>query len=146
MASARDFFTDEQKKKIEEAINTAEKNTSGEIRVHIENDCPGEVLTRAAEVFGKLGMHQTALNNGVLFYLAVRDQKFAILGDAGINKVVPANFWDGIRDNMMARFSYGHFTEGICEGILAAGEQLKAHFPLKSDDANELSNEVTFDQ
>jgi uncharacterized membrane protein len=146
MASARDFFTTDQAKQIEEAIVKAEKNTSGEIRVHIEDNCPGEVLTRAAEVFAKLGMNKTAQQNGVLFYLAVSDQKFAILGDAGINKVVPANFWDTIRDNMMARFSYGHFTEGICEGIEGAGEQLKAHFPYQADDKDELSNEVTFDQ
>lgn len=146
MSSAKDFFTEEQKKKIEQAIQGAEKNTSGEIRVHIENHCAGEVLTRAAEIFTKLGMSQTALQNGVLFYLAVKDHKFAILGDAGINKLVPPHFWDNIRDHMQEHFRAGRFTEGLCEGIDKAGEQLKLHFPYKASDRDELSNEVSFDQ
>jgi uncharacterized membrane protein len=143
--SARNFFSKEQTKQIEEAILKAEKDTSGEIRVHIENSCPGEVLTRAAEVFAKLEMHKTAQQNGVLFYLAVNDHKFAILGDAGINKTVPAHFWDDIRDHIEKHFRASRFTEGLCEGIEKAGEALKAHFPYRSDDKDELSNEVTFD-
>ena len=145
MTSARSFFTSEQKALIEKAINNAEKNTSGEIRVHIENHCSEEVLTRAGLLFHKLGMDKTEKRNGVLFYLAVKDHKFAILGDAGINSVVPPHFWDEIRNHMEDRFRAGQFTEGLCEGIDKAGEQLKAHFPLAHDDRDELSNEVTFD-
>ena len=144
--SARNFFTADQQAEITKAIFEAEKNTSGEIRVHIENKCPEDVVDRAKGVFIKLAMHKTALKNAVLFYLAVDDHKFAILGDSGINDVVPADFWDHIRDHMQEHFRAGRFTEGLAEGIAKAGEALKAHFPYGADDKDELSNEVTFDR
>jgi uncharacterized membrane protein len=141
---ARNFFTKEQKEGIKSAIREAELNTSGEIRVHIENRCRADVLDRAAWWFAKLEMHKTEKRNGVLFYLAIRDRKFAILGDGGINAVTPEDFWDTIKEKMLAHFSEGKFTEGLKEGILMAGEQLKAKFPHQSDDVNELSDEISF--
>jgi uncharacterized membrane protein len=141
---AREFFTEQQQQQIVNAIKEAEKNTSGEIQVHLESHCKKEVMGRAAEVFNSLKMAKTVLKNGVLFYLAVKDQKFAILGDEGINKVVPGNFWDSIKNSMQARFMEGKFCEGLCEGIIAAGEQLKKHFPYSVDDKNELSDEISF--
>ncbi len=142
--SAKNFFTEEQKKQIIDAIKTAEKDTSGEIRVHIENKCPGDVLDRALFWFGKLNMHKTELRNGVLFYLAVKSRKFAIIGDEGINKVVPDDFWDKIKENMAAHFKKGEFAEGLVEGILEAGKALKKYFPYQSDDVNELSDDISF--
>ena len=82
MTNAKDFFTKEQEDIIIQAIKEAELNTSGEIRLHVENNCKINVLDRASHIFKKLSMHKTALRNGVLFYLAVKDKKFAILGDA----------------------------------------------------------------
>ncbi|MCW3070536.1 MAG: hypothetical protein JWO44_426 [Bacteroidetes bacterium] len=141
---AKQFFTNEQQQSIQDAIAAAELNTSGEIRVHIDDACKGDVLDQAALVFARLKMDKTKLRNGVLFYLAVNDQLFAILGDKGINEKVPADFWDNIRDAMLAHFKEQQFTEGLNKGIEMAGEKLKAHFPLEKDDTNELSNEVTF--
>jgi uncharacterized membrane protein len=141
---SKKFFTDAQQKDIIQAIKQAEKDTSGEIQVHLESQCKKEVMVRAQEVFTSLDMSKTALKNGVLFYLAVVDQKFAILGDEGINKVVPPNFWDEIKNAMQARFKAGQFCEGLCEGIIAAGQQLKQHFPYGADDKNELSDEISF--
>jgi uncharacterized membrane protein len=138
------FFTKEQKEEIARAINEAEMNSSGEIRVHIEGDLKGDVLDRAAYVFKTLEMHKTELRNGVLFYLAVNSKKFAILGDAGINSKVPGNFWDVIKEKMALHFHDGRFAEGLSEGIRMAGEQLKKQFPYKSDDVDELSNEISF--
>jgi uncharacterized membrane protein len=138
------LFTEAQQKEIVRAIKEAEQNTSGEIQVHIENHCKKEVFERAKEVFAKLKMHETGLRNGVLFYLAVKDHKFAILGDEGIDKVVPAHFWEDIKDDMQAHFREGRFTEGLCNGISRAGEQLKSHFPFKKDDTNELSDDISF--
>jgi uncharacterized membrane protein len=89
-------------------------------------------------------MHKTALRNGVLFYLAVDDKKFAIVGDKGINDTVPKGFWDEVRDTMLAHFKNQEFTEGLCKGIEMAGVKLKTHFPLQKDDTNELSNDVSF--
>ncbi|HEY9122805.1 MAG TPA: TPM domain-containing protein [Bacteroidales bacterium] len=141
---ASDFFTKEEKAALVAAIEKAEKNTSGEIRVHIENKCPIDVLDRTVQVFTKLNMHKTQQRNGVLIYLAIEDKKFAIIGDAGINSVVPANFWDSVKEQMQAKFVEGKFSEGICIGIEAVGEKLKAFFPYQSDDVNELSDEISF--
>jgi uncharacterized membrane protein len=112
--------------------------------VHIDRRCPEDVLDRAAYWFEKLEMHKTAARNGVLLYLAADDHKFAILGDAGINHTVPEGFWDNIRNLMQEYFREGRFAEGLVKGIVASGEQLKAHFPYQSDDVNEISNEISF--
>ena len=127
--SVENFFSTEEKKQITDAIAQAELNTSGEIRLHMEGHCKIDVLDRAAYIFEKLGMKETAQRNGVLFYLAVHDRKFAILGDAGINQVVPVNFWDQIKETMLTFFKEGKFTDGLSKGILMAGDQLKANFP-----------------
>ena len=143
---ASSFFTKEQQEKILAAVIQAEEATSGELRVHIEATCKEDVLDRAAWVFNKLGMQKTALRNGVLFYLAVNDKKFAIIGDAGINAVVPAGFWDTISGILSKNFKEGKFTEGLTEGILLAGEQLKTHFKyMGSADINELPDSISFD-
>lgn len=141
---AKDLFTAEQKQQIVAAIREAEKNTSGEIRVHIDKKCKEDVLDRAAYMFDALDMQKTALRNGVLIYLATEDRQFAILGDAGINQKVPVGFWDGVRDLMISKFKQGKFTEGLSEGIKLAGEQLKKHFPYQSNDKNELADDISF--
>ena len=140
----QDQFTSAQKKFIVNAIKRAELNTSGEIRVHIENTCKGDVLDRAADVFAMLKMHKTELRNGVLFYLAVKDKQFGILGDAGINAVVPDDFWESIKENMVEFFKKGDFSTGLVKGIDMAGEKLKEHFPYQKDDVNELPDEISF--
>jgi uncharacterized membrane protein len=143
---ASSFFSGEQQKQILDSIRTAEKETSGEIRVHIETSCKEDVLDRAAWIFNKLKMNKTELRNGVLFYLAVSDRKFAIIGDSGINAKVPEGFWDGIKNHIQLRFRDAMFTEGLSEGILMAGEQLKLHFPYEDNDVNELPDEISFDK
>ncbi len=141
---ASTFFTKEDQEKIQAAITEAEKETSGEIRVHIETKVSGSVLDRAAWIFKKIGMHATEHRNGVLFYLAVKDRKFAVIGDKGINQKVPENFWDSTMSTLQDHFRKGKFTEGLVEGILLAGKQLKHHFPHKRDDVNELPDEISF--
>ena len=142
--TARSFFSKEEQQKIVAAIKKAELNTSGEIRVHIENHCKTEVLERAAEMFYELKMNRTAARNGILFYLAVKDRKFAIIGDEGINRNVEHDFWNDIKDEMTSRFKEKQFTEGLTNGILKCGEKLKQYFPYQDDDANELSDEISF--
>jgi uncharacterized membrane protein len=143
---ASSFFSKEQQAQILASVREAEKETSGEIRVHIESSLKGDLLDRAAWLFKKLGMDKTAERNGVLFYLALDDRKFAILGDAGINAKVPAGFWDCISELLKKNFKEGKFTEGLSEGIILAGRQLKTHFPYNKDDVNELSDEISFDK
>lgn len=144
MKKATDFFTAEQKQQIVEAIKAAEKNTSGEIKVHIELQCDCDVLDQASKVFAKLKMHKTELRNGVLFFLALNDKKFAVIGDAGINKVVPENFWDSIKQELQLHFAKGQFTEGLVSGIAMAGEKLKTNFPHQTNDVNEISDDISF--
>jgi uncharacterized membrane protein len=143
---ASSFFTKEEQAQILASVREAESETSGEIRVHIETSLKGDVMDRAAWLFKKLGMYKTAERNGVLFYLAINDRKFAIIGDAGINAVVPSGFWDRISEVLKKNFKEGRFTEGLSEGIIMAGNQLKSHFPHKSDDVNELPDEISFDK
>lgn len=142
---AKSYFTKEQQEQIVTAIKQAEKNTSGEIKVHIDKTFKEEeVLDRAIAVFKNLKMHETELRNGVLFYLAMESRQFAIMGDVGIDEKVPEDFWDEIKEHMLAHFKQGNFTEGISEGVSMAGEQLQAHFPYQKDDVNELSDEISF--
>ena len=141
---ASSFFTKEQQAHIREAITEAEKETSGEIRVHIETRLSGDILDRASWIFKRIGMHQTKERNGVLFYLAVRNRKFAIIGDAGLNAKVSEGFWDKIKGIMEDDFREKKFTEGLAKGILMAWNQLREHFPHLATDVNELSDEISF--
>lgn len=144
MKSAATFLSKEEQIKVTDAIKDAEKTTSGEIRVHLEAKCADDPLDRAAYLFDKLNMQKTELRNGVLFYLAFADRKFAIIGDAGINKVTEENFWDKIKETMMGFFKQEQFAEGLATGIKMAGEALKVHFPYQTDDENELSDDISF--
>lgn len=143
MSKVEDFLTAAEEQEIVNVIGIAEKNTSGEIRVHIEKETTMAPIDRAVEVFNQLQMHQTKERNGVLIYLAVESKQFAICGDEGINQKVAADFWDTTKDVMLAHFKNGDFKLGLIDGILKAGEQLKMHFPYQSDDTNELSNEIS---
>lgn len=139
-------FTPADQQRIVDAIRAAEKATSGEIRVHVEPHCTNpDPVQRAIEVFARLGMHQTKEKNGVLFYLAHADRKFAVVGDKGIDEKVPNDFWESTKDLLRQHFAAGEYAEGLSRGIERAGQQLKQYFPYASDDTNELSDEISFD-
>lgn len=138
------IFSTEEQEQIAHAIGDAEKATSGEIRIAVEKHCKGDAFERATAYFEELGMDKTAQRNGVLIYLANHDKKFAIIGDKGINKLVPTDFWETTKVAMQAHFSSGNLCEGIIAGIALAGEKLSLFFPNKNDDVNELPNEVIF--
>lgn len=125
---------------------SAELDTSGEIRVHIETSCPGDVLDRAAAVFAKLQMQKTELRNGVLFYLAVSNRKYAVIGDSGINACVEKEFWERLKSRMADYFRQNQFTEGLVMAIHETGIALKTHFPFKANDINELNDEISFEE
>lgn len=143
MSKVEDFLTKEEEQEIVQAIQIAEKDTSGEIRVHIEKTTSIDAFDRALEVFHLLKMDETQLKNGVLIYLAVDDRSFVICGDEGINDVVENDFWDTTKDAMLVHFKKGDFKQGLIDGILKAGEQLKIYFPYEAGDVNELSNEIS---
>jgi len=143
MSELEDFLTSTEEQQVVEAIKKAELNTSGEIRVHFENSIKKPCIDRAKEVFNYLNMQDTNNRNGVLFYVAVHDKSFAILGDSGIDKVVPNDFWESIKNTVTAQFSKGNRVKGLVKGITEAGEKLKHFFPYHIDDSNELTNEIS---
>ncbi|GEL09645.1 TLP18.3, Psb32 and MOLO-1 founding protein of phosphatase [Flavobacterium glycines] len=143
MSNVEDFLTQAEEQEIVEAIRIAEKETSGEIRVHIEKTTSLNPFDRAKEIFHELRMDETELKNGVLIYIAVDDKKFAICGDKGINDIVENDFWDCTKEIMLNHFKSNNFKQGLIDGILRAGEKLKTHFPWTEGDTNELSNEIS---
>ena len=143
MSKVEDFLTKEEELEVIEAIRISEKSTSGEIRVHIEKETSLEAMDRATEVFNTLEMHKTKEANGVLIYVAVKSKKFAICGDKGINEVVPNDFWETTKTTMGNHFKTSNFKQGLVDGILIAGEQLKKYFPFDDSDTDELSNEIS---
>lgn len=138
------LFSDLEQEKIAQAIADAENATSGEIRIAIDKHCPGDPYEKAIEYFTKLDMDKTVQRNGVLIYLAHADHKFAIIGDAGINKVVPEDFWETTKIAMTAHFAKGDLAEGIMAGVMLAGEKLALFFPPQKGDINELPNDIIF--
>ena len=142
--NAKNFFSAAEKQIIREAIEKAELDTSGEIRVHIDTHCKVDVLDRAAYIFKKIKMHETAARNGVLIYMAVKDRKFAIIGDEGINSMVAENFWDEMLHLMAVHFKRSEYVEGIRAAITHSGKKLKKFFPYQQDDVNELSDDISY--
>ena len=138
-----EFLSKEQEKQVVDSIREAELNTSGEIRVHFEKSLNQDPIKRAQELFYQLEMDKTKFKNGVLFYVAVDDHKFAIIGDQGIDKVVPDDFWESIKDEVINEFVQGNHAKGLVLGILHAGEKLKEYFPYGDKDENELSDEIS---
>lgn len=137
-------FNSFEEKQVLEAIAAAELNTSGEIRVHIDKWCKTDPVFKAKNIFKHLKMEETKERNGVLIYVALKEHRFAIVGDIGINSRVPAGFWESTKDAMKDHFSDGNTVAAVCAGIAEAGEQLKVFFPYQSDDQNELPNEISY--
>ncbi|MEI6347675.1 MAG: TPM domain-containing protein [Bacteroidota bacterium] len=143
--NASNFFTKEQKEDIKLAIKDAELDTSGEIRVHLELNCEQDSMTQAAQIFKRLKMEKTIHRNAVLIYLAIDSRKFAIIGDEGINAIVPNDFWNDVKTNMLIHFRQADFVNGILSSVNMVGEKLKQHFPHQRDDVNELADDISFD-
>lgn len=140
-----DFIPSEGQRRIADAITAAERHTTGEICVHVTPRCRGDVMKRAIKTFNRLHLYTTKRRNAVLIFVAYDDRKFAILGDTGINAVVPQGFWDGEVEELTHYLKVGRPVDGLCAIIARMGERLSQYFPGERDDENELSNEVTFD-
>jgi uncharacterized membrane protein len=139
------FFNPDDEARIVAAIREAENNTSGEIRVHVAKRCPGDPVEAAEAIFDKLKMYCTEARNGVLFYIATEDRKFAIIGDEGIDKATPDDFWQSTVNATTCKFSEGAFADGLVGAITEAGNALRTHFPHQADDINELTDEINYD-
>lgn len=139
-----EFFSEQDLGDIKQAILSAELDTSSEIRVHIEETCPGDVLNRASDVFLELGMDQTSRRNAVLFYLALRNRKFAVIPDYGILENDTEQFWDTLKLEMLDYFRENEFTDGLIHGIGRTADFLRNVFPYQKGDVNELPDDVSF--
>jgi uncharacterized membrane protein len=146
----RTLFSEADLEAIGTAVATAERATSGEIRVHLERRVPrprgaprGDALAGATEVFTTLGMHATAERNGVLIYLAVEDHTLAIAGDAGVHARVGDEYWQRIRDAMVERLRRGEPRDAVVHAVREVGDVLRRFFPRRPDDRNELSDQVS---
>ena len=143
MSKTEDFLSTTEEQSVIEAILIAEKNTSGEIRVHLEGHSDNNVYSRAQELFHLLKMDNTKDRNGVLIYVAVQDKQFAIIGDQGINKVVAIDFWDTTKKAIQHQFVRGNFSQGLIDGVTAVGQALTTYFPWQTNDTNQLPNEIS---
>jgi uncharacterized membrane protein len=143
MSKVEDFLNPQEEQEIVAAIRMAEEKTSGEIRIHLEKNSSTNAYDRAVAIFNQLEMHKTQEANGILIYVAVKDKKFAICGDKDINNKVSADFWESTKNTIQEQFKMGNFKQGLIDGVLMAGEQLKKYFPYQKNDSNELSNEIS---
>lgn len=139
------LFSIEDEERMVEAIRSAEKQTSGEIRLFVESKCAYiNPVDRAIELFAELHMHETKERNGVLLYIAMKDRQLAIYGDEGIHNKLGQSYWEEKVATILSEFNKLQYTDGICKIIGDIGNALKNHFPYESDDKNELSDGIVF--
>jgi uncharacterized membrane protein len=143
--ASNELLTEEQEQRIIEAINKAEKQTSGEIRVHIEHHCNREPLEQAARIFHELGMDQTKLENGILIYIASEDHKAAVYAGKGIHEQVEDGFWSEVLNTLIEYFKQDDYEKGIEVAVYKVGKKLQELFPYhQKGNINELSNEISY--
>jgi uncharacterized membrane protein len=140
------LFNEEQQQEITSAIQSAERCTSGEIRVYVERHCRYvDPLDRAAEVFAGLQMEKTEARNGVLVYVAIKDRQLALFGDKGIHEKVGDAFWNQQVKNILSHFNKANYSGGIAVVVAEIGKALEHHFPYDPDtDKNELPDDIVF--
>lgn len=139
----KDFFTPEEESKIIDAIKIAEKNSSGEIRLHLTGEIKKDPMKEAIRVFNRLKMYKTSARNGCLILLGLKNKKIAVIGDKGINEKVGEDFWKDVISIMIENFKKEDYVTGISNAVIRIGEKLKVFFPYQSDDINELSDEIS---
>jgi uncharacterized membrane protein len=137
------FMSEADLEAVARAIAAAEALTSAEIRVHLDHACPGDPVARAIEVFERLGMHRTADRSGVLVYAAVADRKLAVIGDAAVHARVGEAYWRRLADDVAGHLRGQRPRDGFVHAVRELGEVLRAHFPRRPDDTNELTDQIS---
>ncbi|MHC5201854.1 TPM domain-containing protein [Myroides sp. LJL119] len=144
MDNIHDFLTKQDELQIVQAITNAEINTTGEIRIHLENKSSIDSFERATEVFQELNMANTKNRNAVLFYICAEPRGFVILGDQGINDLVKSeDFWESTKQLVINQFKIGNYKQGLIDGVTKAGKKLQELFPSDQTNTNEISNEIS---
>ena len=137
------FFSEKEEQQIVSAIKSAEKNTSGEIRLHLEKKVKGNIFEFTKKKFEQLKMTHTKERNSCLILLDLTNRKFTVVGDKGINDKVGIDFWNEAAEDMRKHFAEDKFADGISSAILNIGKKLKEFFPYQKDDINELPDEIS---
>jgi len=137
------FLTGPETEQVVQAIQKAERGTTGEIRVRIDRKCGRPALEAARLLFHGLKMDATAQRNGVLIYLSLTDRQFAVYGDTGIDAAIGGDGWSRIRDRLAARFAKDEFAAGLAEAVTDIGRTLSKQFPGQKDDRNELPDDLS---
>ena len=141
----REFFTAEEQRRMVDAIQNAEKNTSGEVRVFVEGKCSYvNAVDRAQEIFFKLQMDKTKDRNAVLLYMAIDDHQLALFADEGIYQRLGADYWNKEVQTILSSFTKHDILGGICRGVTDIGDALKEQFPYETADRNEIPDEIIF--
>ena len=142
----KEFFTDEEKQTIVDAVRIAEQRTSGEVRVFVESRCRYvNAIDRAVEIFENLKMQNTELRNATLVYVAIKDRQLAVFGDEGIHQKVGNEYWANEVVKMINAFNRDNIADGIRQCVLNIGEALAMHFPYdRGTDKNELPDDIVF--
>lgn len=139
------LFSKEEEARITEAIRLAERGTTGEIRMYVEDFCLRDhPVERAAEVFQLFGMYNTAARNAVLIYLAEKSRNFAFWGDTGIHDRVGFQFWTEEKQLLREHLQRDEGAEGLCMVIRQIGEKLRTHFPGDDINDNELPDDIIY--
>ena len=137
------FLSEDDLDAVARAVAAAEKQTSAEVRVHLDHACPGDALPRAIKVFERLGMHKTPERHGVLVYISVTDRKLAVIGDKGIHERVGEAYWRELVDAVRDRMRGERPRDGLVHAVSELGAVLGRHFPRRPDDTNTLSDAVS---
>lgn len=140
------LFTPEQNHLVVQAIQEAERHTSGEVRVFVESKCSYlDPLDRAIEIFDQLKMAATFNRNAVLLYVALKDRQLAVYADKGIHEIVGEQHWQMAVNTMIHHFNKENYVEGISSCVRQIGDALNEHFPYDANTAkNELPDDIIF--
>ncbi len=141
--------------RVQSFVAASERRHSGEVRIAVEAALPlfyawqreptaVMVRERAVALFGKLGVWDTAANNGVLIYLNLTEHAIEVVADRGLNTHVGEAQWRSVVAHLSEHLRAGRYEDGLTEALAEVSALLVAHFPLAPGEANpnELSDAI----
>lgn len=100
---------------------------------------------RAVQAFLEKEVFLTRERTGILLFVSLLEHRIEVIGDTGINAKVDADDWTNVVATIQKNIKLGKLADGLVEGITECGSLLeKAGVAIRSDDTNELADDVTF--
>jgi len=143
--NANQFIATIEDQQVIQAIQFAEAQTSGELRVFVTDKIIEDPIAEAWKTFERLNMRDTAQRNAVLIFVGPKARKFAIVADEGIHHFCKEAFWNQLAHQLSEGFKAGDYTSSLVRLIEEIGRALAAHFPRLGSDVNELPDKVLRD-